>query len=166
MQILALVIWSNYRIPRNYCSWFNCTFIFIEQRMCRNKLPTVAGYSVVKLIILLTKTQTLMEHPLDTWSLSLAQERHHWFCLKVLVFVSKKLRNIRNNSYRFMKTDMQLRSENKSPTPLNVESVLSLGEWMPSFSFTRLHVQTKLTNYWLWLRTQLNITVSRCPTVV
>ena len=29
---------SNYRIPRNYCFWFNCAFIFKEQRMRRNKL--------------------------------------------------------------------------------------------------------------------------------
>ena len=40
---------SNNRIPRNCCSWFNGAFIFKERRIRRNKLPTVAGYSVVKL---------------------------------------------------------------------------------------------------------------------
>ena len=41
---------SKYRITRHYsiCILFNCANIFKERRMCRNKLSTVTGYSLVK----------------------------------------------------------------------------------------------------------------------
>ena len=55
MLLRGWFFWSNCRILRHYCSWFNWIFIFKEQRMRRNKLSTVAGYSAVNLFFFFEK---------------------------------------------------------------------------------------------------------------
>ena len=73
---------SKYIIPRNYCSWFNRALIFKERRMRRNKLPTVAGYSVVKLSSNFSASSTF----LSSWNLT-----RPWF--RIYAVRHRKLRH-------------------------------------------------------------------------
>ena len=75
---------SNYRIHCSCWSWFNCAFVFKDRRMRKNKLPTVVGYSVVKLLQPWHLTQNAWEEDFQCFVVKMLVEITIWMWFRLI----------------------------------------------------------------------------------